>query len=108
MKLITFFAAVLLLGSCINSDHWQYRYLVGAPHTTTQENIAKEMGPPHTSEILDGGEEVWRYRYDEEGPREKPLGEDGRLSPQSSYICHEYTITFHSNKRLKGWAWEHC
>ena len=120
MKLITLLTAVLIGGSCINADHWQYRYLVGAPHTTTQGDIAKEMGPPHTSEILDGLEEVWRYQYDEESSRTGSLSKvksgsnkvsiekDGRLSPRPTYVCHEYTITFRSDKTLKGWAWEHC
>ena len=51
---------VFLLVSCAP---WPAKYLKGGAHLLTQDDVTKELGPPHLVRKLDAGGSVWLYQY---------------------------------------------
>jgi hypothetical protein len=79
---------MLILTSCAS---WPETYLQAATNTSTQDDVAKYLGPPHLSQELSTGEAVWLY---------------GFTYPSGSVGCTTYVLTFDSAKILRGWQWQ--
>lgn len=79
---------MLILTSCAS---WPETYLQAATNASTQDDVAKYLGPPHLSQELSTGEAVWLY---------------GFTYPSGSVGCTTYVLTFDREKILRGWQWQ--
>jgi hypothetical protein len=118
-------AVVGLLASCAPE---QEAYLKKGVRKATQDDIAKEFGPPHiTKESLLDGETIWMYRYAmnesdlhpfslstmyqgaaEAGNAAASLIGKGGGPSTEKVVCVRYVLTFNKDKVLKNWKREGC
>jgi hypothetical protein len=79
---------MLILTSCAT---WPDSYLKSAVNHTTQDGVAKYLGPPHLTRELSTGEAVWLY---------------GFTNTTGSIGCTAYILTFDRENILRSWQWQ--
>jgi hypothetical protein len=79
---------MLILTSCAS---WPDTYLKTATHHSTQDEVAKYLGPPHLTRELSTGESVWSY---------------GFTNTAGGIGCTAYVLTFDREKILRDWQWQ--
>jgi outer membrane protein assembly factor BamE (lipoprotein component of BamABCDE complex) len=79
---------MLILPSCAS---WPDTYLKTATNYSTQDEVAKSLGPPHLTRELSTGESVWSY---------------GFTNTTGVIGCTTYLLTFDREHILRSWQWQ--
>jgi len=82
------FLIMLILTACAS---WPDSYLKTAVNQSTEDMVAKYLGPPHLTRELSSGEAVWLYGFS------NTIGSIG---------CTAYILTFDREKILRSWQWQ--
>ena len=90
---------MLILFTIISCASDKITYLNRHTDTASQDDVAKELGPPHYERTLQDGNIVWSYQY----TKILPVSGGGSISK-----CREYILFFDENKVLRKWREQKC
>lgn len=96
IKRLALVLLLLIMTSC--GTPWRVTYLEGAVNQATQDDVAKRLGPPHTTRDLNAGGSVWSYQYRSSHVYEGTGGTS----------CTEYILAFDRDKILREWSRQRC
>lgn len=86
----------------VSCTPWRVEYLREATNRATQDDLVRQLGPPHFTTQLTTGETVWTYQY----RSSYVSGVGGIVSGRTD--CKEYILTFDQAKTLREWKRQGC
>jgi len=104
VKLIACATIILFIYSCAHLA--RTAYLDKAVNRADQDEVMMQLGPPHRTNKLSSGDEVWAYDYHSLSIVGSSAGSAGSVAGSSK--CRLYILRFDENKILRQWTYQRC